>query len=110
MTIPRARSSACRSERRPSYAEAHIHVKSGDGAHGDVVEAIVAGAESHSPRLRHLGLIWAPPGQRAVGREDGSSPGVKVAGRGLPLEPLAVAHAIFALDPVDLASSMPTAP
>jgi shikimate kinase len=29
-------------ERRPSYAEAHIHVKSGDGAHGDVVEAIIA--------------------------------------------------------------------
>jgi shikimate kinase len=29
-------------ERRPSYAEAHIHVKSGDGAHKDVVDAIVA--------------------------------------------------------------------
>src|SRR6476661_7102375 len=29
-------------ERRPSYAEAHIHVRSGDGAHKDVVEAIVA--------------------------------------------------------------------
>jgi shikimate kinase len=28
-------------ERRPSYAEAHIHVRSGDGAHRDVVEAIV---------------------------------------------------------------------
>ena len=28
-------------ERRPTYAEAHIHVKSGEGAHGDVVEAIV---------------------------------------------------------------------
>lgn len=28
-------------ERRPSYAEAHIHVKSGDGAHRDVVDAIV---------------------------------------------------------------------
>jgi shikimate kinase len=28
-------------ERRPSYAEAHIHVRSGDGAHKDVVEAIV---------------------------------------------------------------------
>ena len=24
------------------YAEAHIHIRSGDGAHGDVVEAIVA--------------------------------------------------------------------
>jgi len=29
-------------ERRPSYAEAHIHVRSGDGAHSDVVEAIVS--------------------------------------------------------------------
>src|SRR5579884_1679915 len=27
-------------ERRPSYSEAHIHVKSGDGAHRDVVETI----------------------------------------------------------------------
>jgi shikimate kinase len=32
-------------ERRPSYAEAHIHVKSGDGAHKDVVEAIVKALE-----------------------------------------------------------------
>ena len=28
-------------ERRPSYEEAHIHVKSGDGAHREVVDAIV---------------------------------------------------------------------
>src|SRR5881398_1094173 len=28
-------------ERRPSYQEAHIHVKSGDGAHRDVVDAII---------------------------------------------------------------------
>jgi shikimate kinase len=28
-------------ERRQSYEEAHIHVKSGDGAHKDVVDAIV---------------------------------------------------------------------
>src|SRR3954469_24666546 len=28
-------------ERRPSYQEAHIHVKSGDGAHRDVVDAIM---------------------------------------------------------------------
>ena len=34
-------------ERRPSYAEAHIHVKSGDGAHGDVVEAIVRALERY---------------------------------------------------------------
>jgi shikimate kinase len=30
------------SERRPKYAEADIHIRSGDGAHGDVVDAIVA--------------------------------------------------------------------
>ena len=29
-------------ERRPNYAEADIHIRSGDGAHGDVVDAIVA--------------------------------------------------------------------
>ncbi len=29
-------------ERRPHYAEADIHVRSADGAHGDVVDAIVA--------------------------------------------------------------------
>ena len=34
-------------ERRPSYAEAHIHVRSGDGAHGDVVEAIVRALENY---------------------------------------------------------------
>src|SRR3954447_17221422 len=34
-------------ERRPSYQEAHIHVKSGDGAHKDVVEAIVQRLEEH---------------------------------------------------------------
>jgi shikimate kinase len=34
-------------ERRPSYSEAHIHVKSGDGAHNDVVDAIVSALESY---------------------------------------------------------------
>jgi shikimate kinase len=34
-------------ERRPSYEEAHIHVRSGDGAHSDVVEAIVQALEKH---------------------------------------------------------------
>src|SRR5947209_9393139 len=37
-------------ERRPSYAEAHIHVKSGDGAHKDVVEAIIAALENYLER------------------------------------------------------------
>jgi len=34
-------------ERRPSYEEAHIHVKSGDGAHRDVVDAIIQALEDH---------------------------------------------------------------
>jgi shikimate kinase len=34
-------------ERRPSYQEAHIHVKSGDGAHWDVVDAIIQALEEH---------------------------------------------------------------
>ncbi|HZU50576.1 MAG TPA: shikimate kinase [Sphingomicrobium sp.] len=36
-------------ERRPSYSEAHIHVKSGDGAHRDVVETIVRALERFVP-------------------------------------------------------------
>ena len=39
-------------ERRPSYAEAHIHVKSSEGPHGDVVERIVAAIEQHLERNR----------------------------------------------------------
>ncbi|WP_345169277.1 shikimate kinase [Sphingomonas daechungensis] len=34
-------------DRGPSYAEAHIRVTSGQGAHGDVVESIVVALESH---------------------------------------------------------------
>jgi shikimate kinase len=34
-------------ERRPSYEQAHIHVKSGGGAHREVVEAIVEALEKH---------------------------------------------------------------
>ena len=34
-------------ERRPSYQEAHIHVKSGDGAHKDVVDAIISALETY---------------------------------------------------------------
>jgi shikimate kinase len=34
-------------ERRPSYEEAHIHVKSGNGAHKEVVDAIVRALEAH---------------------------------------------------------------
>ena len=34
-------------ERRPSYEQAHIHVKSGDGEHREVVEAIVDALERY---------------------------------------------------------------
>jgi shikimate kinase len=44
---PKATLEKLSNERRPSYEEAHIHVKSGDGAHRDVVEAIVRALEQH---------------------------------------------------------------
>ena len=34
-------------ERRPSYAEAHIHVRSGDGAHRDVVDSILRALDDY---------------------------------------------------------------
>ena len=34
-------------ESRPSYASAHIHVKSGNGAHRDVVDSILKALEDH---------------------------------------------------------------
>src|SRR5580765_3588307 len=34
-------------ERRPSYEQAHIHVKSGDGAHKEVVDVILHALEEH---------------------------------------------------------------
>lgn len=34
-------------ERRTSYEQAHIHVKSGNGAHGDVVDAILLALEDY---------------------------------------------------------------
>jgi shikimate kinase len=37
-------------ERRPSYEEAHIHVKSGAGAHQDVVDEIIRALEDHLNR------------------------------------------------------------
>ena len=37
-------------ERRPSYEEAHIHVRSGDGAHKDVVDAIIHALEKFVSR------------------------------------------------------------
>ena len=47
---PRAVLERLAEERRPSYEEAHIHVRSGDGAHKDVVEAIVQALEVHLNR------------------------------------------------------------
>ena len=40
-------------ERRQSYAEAHVHVKSGDGAHSDVVEAIMEALDQHLSKGSH---------------------------------------------------------
>ena len=37
-------------QRRPAYAEAHIHVKSGDGAHKEVVDQILQALEEHLVR------------------------------------------------------------
>lgn len=34
-------------ERRPSYAEAHIHIRSGTGGHYEVVEAIIVALDQH---------------------------------------------------------------
>jgi shikimate kinase len=34
-------------ERRPAYSAAHVHVKSGDGAHRDVVDSILKALEDH---------------------------------------------------------------
>jgi shikimate kinase len=44
---PKATLERLSAERRPSYEEAHIHVKSGDGAHKDVVDSIVAALEDY---------------------------------------------------------------
>jgi shikimate kinase len=44
---PRKRLEELSQQERPFYAEAQIHVKSGDGAHKDVVEAIVSALEAH---------------------------------------------------------------
>jgi shikimate kinase len=44
---PKATLERLSAERRPSYEEAHIHVKSGDGAHKDVVDSIIAALENY---------------------------------------------------------------
>jgi shikimate kinase len=63
---PKATLAKLNEERRPSYAEAHIHVKSGDGAHKDVVDAIIRALEEYlagSPRPESR-----PPRQEAPDR------------------------------------------
>ena len=47
---PKATLEQLSEERRTSYAEAHIHVKSGTGAHGDVVETIMRELEDYLGR------------------------------------------------------------
>ena len=37
-------------ERGPAYSEAHIHIKSGTGAHGDVVDSILSALDAHLER------------------------------------------------------------
>jgi shikimate kinase len=49
---PKATLERLSNERRPSYEQAHIHVRSGDGAHGEVVEAIVEALEKHLSERR----------------------------------------------------------
>ena len=44
---PKATLERLSKERRTSYEQAHIHVKSGDGAHREVVDAIVEALERH---------------------------------------------------------------
>ena len=100
---PRARSSDSRTSGAPPTREAHIHVKSGNGAHKDVVEAIVRALERLSRGATSLGR------RRLFVRQGAASPkrrlpaGVDVAGLALALEPLAIAHPILALDPFDFA-------
>lgn len=44
---PKATLERLAEERRPSYAEAHIHIRSGSGAHREVVDSIVSALSEH---------------------------------------------------------------
>lgn len=44
---PKATLERLANERRASYEQAHIHVKSGQGAHKDVVDAILSALDAH---------------------------------------------------------------
>ena len=50
-------------ERRHLYAEAHVHVKSGNGAHSNVVDSIIAALDTHLSRQER-----DQPGASAEGR------------------------------------------
>lgn len=50
---PKATLERLSNERRTSYQQAHIHVKSGDGAHREVVDAIVDALEKHLSNGKH---------------------------------------------------------
>lgn len=62
---PKATLERLSNERRTSYEQAHIHVKSGDGAHKDVVDAIVSALESYL--IRQPGAAGEPPRREAPG-------------------------------------------
>lgn len=47
---PKATLARLAEERRASYAEAHIHIRSGAGGHGEVVDKIVKALEDHLGR------------------------------------------------------------
>ena len=47
---PKATLARLADERRDSYAEAHIHIRSGTGGHGEVVDKIVKALEDHLAR------------------------------------------------------------
>jgi shikimate kinase len=49
---PKATLERLQQERRPSYEEAHIHVRSGEGAHREVVDAILDALEAHLAKRR----------------------------------------------------------
>jgi shikimate kinase len=55
-------------ERGPAYAEAHIRIRSGDGAHGEVVEAIIAAIEDY------VGSGRPPSSASGPDEKDRSSP------------------------------------
>jgi len=59
-------------ERRPSYAEAHIHVRSGDGAHKDVVDAIVAALDDYLSNTTQPGTSASSSGSARSGPNERS--------------------------------------